>query len=76
MLFAAKFDQLTEIVLKYIDILIITETKLDDTFPNAKYLVPGFPKAFRFDRNRKIEPSYDLRSRKYSKQVVKKICSS
>ena len=28
-----KFDQLKEIVLKYIDILVITETKLDDTFP-------------------------------------------
>ena len=30
-----KFDQLKEIVLKYIDILVITETKLDHTFPNA-----------------------------------------
>ena len=48
-----KFDQLKEIVLKYIDILVITETKLDDTFPNAQFLVPGFSKPFRLDRNRK-----------------------
>ena len=48
-----KFDQLREIVLKYIDILVITETKLDDTFPNAQFLVPGFSKPFRRDRNRK-----------------------
>ena len=27
-----KFDQLKDIVLKYIDILILTETKLDETF--------------------------------------------
>ena len=26
-----KFDQLREIVLKYVDVLFITETKLDDT---------------------------------------------
>ena len=48
-----KFDQLKEIVLKYIDILVITKTKLDDTFPNAQFLVPGFSKTFRFYRNRK-----------------------
>ena len=27
-----KFDQLKDTVLKYIDILILTETKLDETF--------------------------------------------
>ena len=27
-----KFDQLRETVLKYVDVLVITETKLDDTF--------------------------------------------
>ena len=48
-----QIDQLKEIVLKYIDTLVITETKLDDTFPNAQFLVPGFSKIFRFYRNRK-----------------------
>ena len=48
-----KFDQLKEIVIEYIDILVITETKLDNTFPNAQFLVPGFSKPFRRDRNRK-----------------------
>ena len=48
-----KFDQLKEIVLEYIDILVITETKLDNTFLNAQFLVPGFSKPFRLDRNRK-----------------------
>ena len=29
------FDQLKELVLKYFDTLVITETKLDDTIPEA-----------------------------------------
>ena len=47
-----KFSQLKELVLKYVDILVITETKLDDSFPNAQFLVDGFSVPFRFDRNR------------------------
>ena len=30
-----KFAQLQEIVLTYVDILILTETKLDDSFPTS-----------------------------------------
>ena len=37
----------------HIDILVITETKLDDTFPNAQFLVSGFSKPFLLDWNRK-----------------------
>ena len=48
-----NFEQLEKVVLKYIDILVITETKLDNTFSNAQLLVPGFPKPFCLDRNRK-----------------------
>ena len=48
-----KFEQLMKIVLKYIGILVITETILGDSFPNAQYLVPGFSKPYRLDRNRK-----------------------
>ena len=36
-LFTNKFDQLKEIVLKYINILVITETKLDDTLLNGQF---------------------------------------
>ena len=47
-----KFDQLKKTVLKYIDIIVITETRLD-AFPNAQFLVPGFSKPFCIDKNRK-----------------------
>ena len=48
-----KFDQLKELILKYVDVLIITETKLDDSFPTAQFKVEGFSEPFRRDRNRK-----------------------
>ena len=32
-----KFDMLTNSTIEYISILIISETKLDDTFPHALY---------------------------------------
>ena len=47
-----KFDQLREIVLKYVDVLVITETKLDDTFLKSQFLVTGFSVLYRLDRNR------------------------
>ena len=33
-----------------IDILIITETKLDDSFPEAQFFIEGFLKPYRLDR--------------------------
>ena len=47
-----KFEQLKGIVIQYIDILVITETILDDTFPTAQFLVNGFSDPYRLDRNR------------------------
>ena len=38
--------------MKYIDILVLTETKLDDTFPTAQFLVKGFSEPCRLDRNK------------------------
>ena len=35
-----------------LDILIITETKLDDTFPVSQFRANGFSKPHRLDRNR------------------------
>ena len=35
-----------------VDILVITETKLDDTFPLGQFYVDGFTMPYRLDRNR------------------------
>ena len=37
----AKFDQVKEVILKNVDILVITEIKLDDTFPLGRFYVKG-----------------------------------
>ena len=39
-------------MLKFVDVLVITETKLDDTFLTSQVLVTGFSVPYRLDRNR------------------------
>ena len=41
-----KFGQLKETVLKYIDILVVNETKLDETFLESLFLMDGFCKPY------------------------------
>ena len=47
-----KFDSLADIIKGKIDILMIWETKVDDTFPDSQFFLDGFGKPFRLDRNR------------------------
>ena len=47
-----KFDNLKLIIQGKIDILVITETKTDSTFPLNQFAIQGYPKPYRFDRNR------------------------
>ena len=47
-----KFDQLREIDLKYVDVLVIAETKIYDTFLTSQFFVTGFSVSYRLYRNR------------------------
>ena len=47
-----KFEQLKTIVGKNLDILVINETKLDDNFPTAQFLIDGYRKPYRKDRTK------------------------
>ena len=47
-----KFDLLGEQVKGSIDILMVSEMKLNDSFPEGQFLMEGFHSPFRFDRNR------------------------
>ena len=47
-----NFDQLKFLVRGKVDILVITETKLDSTFPTSQFLIGGYNEPYRFDRNR------------------------
>ena len=46
-----KFDALRTIISGKIDILVITESKLDETFPTNQFLIDGFSSPFRLDRD-------------------------
>ena len=48
-----KFEALKFIIGNNIDILLISETKLDDSFPSAQFLIKGFSAPYRFDRKSK-----------------------
>ena len=49
-----RFEQIKEIVLKYIDILVVTETKLDETFLESLFLMDGFSNPYRLDSNKNV----------------------
>ena len=46
-----KFDTLVQQITNNIDILMISETKLDNSFPEGQFLIPGYGSPYRFDRN-------------------------
>ena len=48
-----KFEALTYIIDNNIDLLLISETKLDDSFPTAQFQTKGFSVPYRYDRNGK-----------------------
>ena len=48
---AAKIDSLKVIIPGNIDVMVITESKLDDSYPNSQFFIDGFSEPYRLDRN-------------------------
>ena len=46
-----KFDLLADQIKGNVDVLAISETKLDDSFPAGQFKIPGYASPFRLDRN-------------------------
>lgn len=46
-----KFEPLVDLIKGKLDIILISETKIDDTFPNAQFEIHGYSPPQRFDRN-------------------------
>ena len=46
-----KFDVLSLEVHGSVDILLITETKIDQSFPTKQFLMAGYSEPYRLDRN-------------------------
>ena len=47
-----KFEPLLDMIKDNVDILLISETKLDDTFPSGKFFIEGYKEPTRLDRNK------------------------
>ena len=46
-----KFKSLSTQVKGNIDVLMVSETKIDDTFPVGKFVIDGFSTPYRLDRD-------------------------
>ena len=46
-----KFISLVNAIEKT-DVFLVSETKLDESFPTSQFVIPGFSEPFRLDRNR------------------------
>ena len=45
-----KFHSIKSLIADNVDILMLSETKVDDSFPTSQFLIDGFSKPFRLDR--------------------------
>ena len=63
-----RFDSFVEITTRNIDILMISETKLDESFPRGQFLIKRFSETHRLDRNSKGQ-------KQPPRGVLKKRCS-
>ena len=46
-----KFDMLSDTIKDRLDVLVVLETKLDSSFPDAQFQIEGFNGPYRLDRN-------------------------
>ena len=47
-----KFEPLKDIIKDNVDILLVSETKIDDTFPDGQFFIEGYKDPIRLDRNK------------------------
>ena len=60
-----KFEPLVSFINNNLDILMISETKIDDTFPDSQFLIKGFSVPYRLDLTAKGEGFYYISERIY-----------
>lgn len=75
-----KFDALVDAIRGNLDILMISETKIDESFPAAQFLISGYSQPYRLDRNcfgggillyiREDIPSKNLFCEKLNKEII------
>ena len=71
-----KFDLVKKMVVEERDILMITETKFDDSFPAFQFSIQDFCTPFRLDRNKNgggvlLFIRSNIKSTKLNKYIIK-----
>ena len=46
-----KFDVVTDQISGNVDVMVFSKTKLDDSFPESQFKIPGYSSPFRLDRD-------------------------
>ena len=46
-----KFDILTDQIPGNVDVMVISDAKLDDSFHETQFIIPGYSSLFRLDRD-------------------------
>ena len=69
------FDHLKVLIVNNIDILVLTETKIDSSFPNSQFRIDEFSGPFRLDRKKfgggvLIYVREDIRCKKLTKYIL------
>ena len=47
----SKFDMISELIKGFVDIFMISETKLDGSFPEGQFFIDGYHSPFRYYQN-------------------------
>ena len=61
-----KFEPLVSFLSNNLDILMISETKTDDTFPDSQFLIKGFSVPYRLDHTAKGGRDFTIYQRGYT----------
>ena len=67
-----RFEQLSTMISGNIDNFMMSESKLDETFPAAQFLLQGFSMPYRLDRNRNGDMFY-IREDTPSRLIKRKV---
>ena len=60
-----KFEFLISLIEDNLDVLMISETKLDESFPTSQFMINGLRAPFRLDRNIKVVVLFYILERIY-----------
>ena len=68
-----KFADFSELIADYIDVIILAETKLDNSFPRNQFSLPGFKAPIRLDCRSNSGGLLVLISQQITSKVIKNI---